>query len=112
MTDQQRADNLMRRTDRLRLFVQTFEGRWNSIVEAAAYGVLEVYQSRPRVIWNYIRYAVERWWLYLLIDFEFRCRFLWYRRMKGYSKEAAIEKACDAIDKKLYEAFREETNND
>jgi NAD(P)-dependent dehydrogenase (short-subunit alcohol dehydrogenase family) len=81
-----------------------------AVFETNVFGVIAV--TQPRAIWKYIRYAVEQWRLLLRARFEFRRKFLWYRWVKRYDRDVATDKACDAIDKKLAEVFKEETNND
>jgi hypothetical protein len=101
MTDQHKAENLIRRTDRLQVFVHTFRGQWNSVIETAAYRVLETHWSRPRAIWRYFCYALREWRNSLWVRFMFERRLWWHRYVRGLEREAAIEKVCEILEEKF-----------
>jgi len=101
MTDRRKAEKLIRRTDRLQVFVHTFEGQWNGIIETAVYSMLETHRSRPRAIWRYFCYALREWHNNLWIRFMFERGVWWYRYVRGLEREAAIEKVCEILEEKF-----------
>jgi hypothetical protein len=101
MTDRRKAENLIRRTDRLQVFVHTFKGQWNSVIETAVYGVLETHWSRPRAIWRYSCYALREWRNGLWVRFMFERRVWWYIYVRGLEREAAVEKVCEILEEKF-----------
>lgn len=96
-----KAERLVARTDRLRFFVKTFDGRWNHLVESSIYNLLETYHKPRTILWRYLCYALKEWRNNLRWHFEFQRRIWWYRWVKGYERQAAIDKVCDMAEEEI-----------
>jgi hypothetical protein len=106
LTPKERANVLMNRARRLHFFVETFRGRSNFTIENEAYLVLEVYQSRPRAIWRYIRFAIKEWRKINQFRFELTARVWWYQRIKGLNRDVAINLAHKTIEGRINSSMK------
>jgi hypothetical protein len=78
---------LIRRVQRLQFLAVAF-GFQNSLVERAAYRVLETDCSRPRAIARYIRFWLfEFWFQRLLPTLVQGRRYYWYRYFRFWSPD-------------------------
>jgi hypothetical protein len=92
----ERRDRLMRRIQRLHKTALNV-GAVNSLVEAAAYQVLESEISRPRAIGRYIQYAI-RYQSYRVRDgFTYYRRYYWLRYVKFLPPDRIVEKLDDQM---------------
>jgi len=93
---------LIQRSNRLRYFIDTFEGHWNPAIETEAYLVLEAYQSRRKAVWRYFRFALHTWrqkWEGRL----YRAALLfWFHRVRRLNRGAAIEQADQFIEERIF----------
>ena len=90
------------RSNRLRYFIDTFDGHWNAAIETESYLILEAYQSRRRAIWRYFRFAISNW-LQKWGGIFFRAAVLfWFHRVKRLNREAAIEQVDQMIEERIF----------
>lgn len=105
-TDKEKCALLKMRAARLIYLIETFNGKPDIAIEQNAYLVLETYQSRPRAIWRYLRFAVREWRNKQAFMFEFRLRVFYYRRVKGLKLNAAIDLAHETIEDRIFASMK------
>lgn len=71
-----REELLRFRINSLKSLADQYEGRWNYLIETRCYSILETHQSRRRVLWNYLLFALDEFWY-----FRIRANVLWYGRL-------------------------------
>lgn len=111
ITEKERAALLQARTKRLSFFVETFKGRPNYLIETGAYAILETYQSRPRAIWRYVRYALKQWRGSWAFTWTYSRRFWWYRYAVGMTPQAAHVLVCEILEEKFFAESKEESGH-
>ena len=93
---------LITRSNRLRYFIDTFDGHWNPAIETEAYLILEAYQSRRRALWRYFRHTLREW----LQKWEgalYRAGLVfWFHRVRRLNREAANEQAEQFIEERIF----------
>jgi len=102
ITLREREQLLKRRARRLLFFVETFDGRPNRAIELEAYLILQTFETRPRAIWRYIRYALREWRNKWQFRIALAARVWWYRRIKGLEARAALDLAHEVIEAKIF----------
>lgn len=102
LTRQEKENLLITRATRLRVFAEKLGDQGRYLINSEAYLILEVFESRPRAIWRYIRYALRTWRGSLWFRINFGPRVWWYRRVKGLDYDAAIELACAVIEDRIF----------
>jgi len=103
MTQREKEEKMKSRAKQLKFFVDTFGGRDGYMIERGAYMILEVYRSRPRAIWRYIRYGFRQWKNSVRFNLQFSPRVWWYRRIYGLKYNKAVDLACSRIEEKYAE---------
>lgn len=73
--------NLLIRVAKLQVTAMSF-GAVNSLVEQAAYRVLEAECSRSRAVGRYVRFAIRQWLIQAPHGVRFYVRYWWFRYVR------------------------------
>jgi hypothetical protein len=101
-TRKEKALLLKNRARRLAFFIMEFNGRQNPAIQREAYLILEAFENRPRAIWRYIRFAFREWRTGWRFRLQFGALFFWYTRVRGLEREAAMDRAHDAVEGRIF----------
>lgn len=102
LTRQQKADLLITRAVRLKVFAEQLGENGRRLVESEAYLVLEVFESRPRAVWRHLSWAIRQWRNKWRFNLEFAPRLWWYRHVRGIDHGTAIDQAYKRVEEKLF----------
>ena len=101
LTPKEMSENSIIHAARLRIFAEQFSAadrgmraRCQSLVEAEAYAILEVFAPRPRSILRYIRRVFNHWRLSMWVRIKIETLIWYHRRVKGLDLDKAIDLAC------------------